>query len=152
MMILTSRREPVIALDDFRYRGRPYQEGSYLDRRRCRMPQSKLNRMLRAKKVVMARDLTSDQLKKYGWVYDLKSLRTKLQKIKEPVTVKNQRIIDELIKKDETEEPLADLKPYIFDRGKDWYDVRQGEEILKKRVRKGTAEKFLAELEGGQNV
>ena len=149
-MGLTSRREPVIALDDFRYRGRPYKEGSYLDRRRCRMPQSKLNRMLRAKKVIMAKDLTSDQLKEYGWVYDSMSPRTKLQKIKEPVAVKNQLIIDKLMTKDEIEEPFADLKPYIFDRGKDWYDVRQGDEVLKKRVRKGTAEKFLAELGGGE--
>ncbi len=78
-----SRREPVIALDSFRYRKRSYKEGSYLDRRRCGMPQRRLRRMIQNGKAIFAKDLPESKLEEYGFWYDPISPRIKLRKIEE---------------------------------------------------------------------
>jgi hypothetical protein len=120
-------------------------------------------------KVTMARDLTPDQLKDYGWVYDPLQPRIKLIKIKRTTQEKNQRIINELMKEgpepNETEalgtttsemsmeDPTSPKKPkyHIYDRGNKWFDVMEGEKFIKKRVRKKSAVEVLKELEGGKN-
>ncbi len=67
---LISRREPVITLETLRYRGRNYKEGDHLDRRRTRMPHSKLVRLIREGVCSLAKDLSEEKLKEYGYKYD----------------------------------------------------------------------------------
>jgi hypothetical protein len=72
-----SRREPVITLGPLKYRGRRYKEGDHLDRRRVRMPHSKLVRLILGGVCILAKDLDTNKLNEYGYVYDT-SLRYRL--------------------------------------------------------------------------
>lgn len=67
---LISRREPVITLEPLRYRGRNYKEGDHMDRRRVRMPHSKLVSLIKKGICILAKDLDTDKLNNYGYVYD----------------------------------------------------------------------------------
>jgi hypothetical protein len=78
---LISRREPIITLDSLRYRGRSYKEGDHLDRRRVRMPHSKLVMLIQGGICILAKDLDTKKLNDYGYVYDT-SLRYHLRAYK----------------------------------------------------------------------
>ncbi len=67
---LIRRREPIIALEPLRYRGRTYKEGDHLDRRRVHMSHSKLVSLIRKGICILAKDLDADKLAEYGYVHD----------------------------------------------------------------------------------
>jgi len=144
-----SRREPVIALKSFRYRGRNYKEGAFLDRRRTRMPNSRLRRFLRDGLCVLAKDVNKTQLLEYGWTYDAKAPRNKLVKIAEEaiLTQKNQALID-TFGNDEDDDPP---EPSMKNNGGGWYDVMiDGKEVNKTGLRKDDALALIASLKGGK--
>jgi hypothetical protein len=76
-----SRMEPVITLKSIRFHGRNYKEGDYLNRRIVRMPHSKLTRLIREGVCILAKDLDSETLEKYGWFYNPTAPRMKLSRI-----------------------------------------------------------------------
>jgi len=142
-----SRREPVITLKSFRYRGRNYKEGSFLDRRRTRMPNSRLRKFLRDGLCVLAKDLDKNQLSIYGWVYDNRAPRNKLYRV-EAVNLslqKNQAIIDDFDSDDSAEEPI------MKHNSGGWYDVLVNDEIVnKKGLREDDALALMESLKGGE--
>jgi len=144
-----SRREPVIALESFRYRGRNYKEGSFLDRRRTRMPNSRLRRFLRDGLCVLAKDVDKAQLIKYGWVYDTRAPRNKLIKITEKDTVakKNQVLIDAFDNDENDDSP----EPTMKHNGGGWYDVMiDGKEVNEIGLRKDDALALIVSLTRGK--
>jgi hypothetical protein len=92
-----SRREPVITLGPLRYRGRIYKEGDHLDRRRVRMPRSKLARLIQGGVCILAKDLDKDKLEKYGYTYD-STLRYHLTTCKPKAKQAGTKVITELKK------------------------------------------------------
>jgi len=144
-----SRREPVIALESFRYRGRNYKEGSFLDRRRTRMPNSRLRRFLRDGLCVLAKDVDKAQRIKYGWVYDTRAPRNKLIKITEKDTVakKNQVLIDAFDNDENDDSP----EPTMKHNGGGWYDVMiDGKEVNEIGLRKDDALALIVSLTRGK--
>lgn len=138
-----SRREPVIALTSFRYRGRNYEEGGYLDRRRTRMPHSRLVSFIREGKVQLAKDLDPETLLGYGFRYAAREPRNKLKSIarEEALRRRNQALIEAaMAEEEETEspgpeapvaasgEPEATSEPAheVRHTGGGWYDVFVG--------------------------
>lgn len=130
-----SRREPVIALDSFRYRGRNYKEGGYLDRRRCRMPHSKLIRLIREGVCILAKDVSPEKLAEYGFTYTPKSPRLKLTRIpSKSIQELNDLKMKEFFNEDASPEPT------LKHTGGGWYDVMvNGEALNDKSLRKDDA-------------
>lgn len=130
-----SRREPVIALETFRYRGRDYKEGDYLDRRRCRMPHSKLLRLLRKGVCILAKNMNPEKLAKYGFMYCPESPRLKLNRIS-------------------TEDPAGDdssPEPTLKHIGGGWYDVMINDKpVNDKGLRKDDAITFRDNYKAGE--
>ncbi len=121
-----SRREPVISLKAFRYRGRNYKEGSYLDRRRCHMPNGKLKRLIREGACILAKDLDSEKLRKYGYTYNNEAPRLKLKIGNSPNEITMEHV------------------------GAGWYDVMlNGKTKNEKKLRKTDALELLASLKEG---
>jgi hypothetical protein len=128
-----SRREPVIALKDFRYRGRNYKEGSFLDRRRTRMPNSKLRRFLRDGICIMAKDVNEMKLIEYGFKYDNRAPRQKLIKL-DSLERRNQAIMDALDSTDpddDTANSDSDV-PTLMHVGGGWWDVMVSDKPINK--------------------
>lgn len=162
MSKLISRREPVIVLKPFRYLGRRYQEGSNLDRRRVRMPQRKLHRLLVDKFVILAKDLTSNELAEYGFQYD-KQYRYPLQSLCIPDqdlitegtsldsenTDEGQNIDQDIENQEETTETP---EPIIEHIGGGWYNVLISDEVVnEKKLQKKDIESFLSTLKDDDN-
>ena len=150
-----SRREPVIALESFRYRGRNYKEGSFLDRRRCRMPNSRLRKFLRGGLCILAKDVEVEKLIEYGWTYDNHATRNKLIKLDLGTTLllKNQALINTFGEDDDETDPDDDSspEPTMKHMGGGWYDVMvKGEAINDKGLRKDDALFLITDLTGGE--
>lgn len=148
-----SRREPVIALKAFRYRGRNYKEGSFLDRRRTRMPNSKLRRFLRDGLVIMAKDVDRLKLIEYGFKYDNRAPRQKLIKF-DSLESRNQEIMDAY---DDNTDPDDDADnsdsdiPTLMHGGGGWWDVMiSGKPVNEKGLRKDEAVALLESYKGGE--
>jgi len=65
-----SRREPVMILEPIRFLRRSYKAGDILDRRRTRMRNGQLSRLIKSGKVVLCRDIPEDKLWEAGYVFD----------------------------------------------------------------------------------
>ncbi len=147
--VTISRREPVIALMSFRYRGRAYKEGMYLDRRRTRMPHSRLIRFIREKRVILAKDLTPEKLAEYGFRYDAKQPRIKLSIIadSEVSQRKNQEPLQDDMPATTPASPAESLLTRTMEHiGGGWYNVLvNGEPITEAPMRKEDAKKCLNE-------
>lgn len=103
-----SRREPVITLEKTRIRGRNYEEGAYIDRRRTRMRNAHLARLIREGVCILARDMDKKELAAIGWVYDQTSPRMKLLKLSNgnALAMKNQLEMEKLME-DEKDEDIG---------------------------------------------
>lgn len=130
-----SRREPVIALKQFRFIGRDYKEGAPLDRRRCRMPHSKLLRLIRTGFCILAKNMKPEELLKYGFIYNEKAPRAKLTR---PSRVEmNQLLIDASFHEDGEE-------PVLKHVGGGWWNVLVNDKSINKNVlRKEAAIKLI---------
>lgn len=145
-----SRREPIISLTDFRYRGRNYKEGAYLDRRRTRMPNSKLVRLIREGVLVLAKDLSEEQLLKYGWIYNERIARLKLTKAVVNIAKQNQAEINKFFKEENEEDSPIELT--LKHSGNGWYNVMNGDKkINEQALRKVDAQILIDNYGGDQN-
>ena len=142
-----SRREPVIALKSFRYRGRNYKEGGNLDRRRCRMPHTKLVRLIREGACILARDMDPERLAEYGFIYSPKNPRLKLNPIpkepKEPPVNNGEG--------DNIDEDDNSNVPTLKHTGGGWYDIMiNGKQINETGLRKDDAQSFIDNYKGDE--
>jgi len=134
-----SRREPVIALESFRYRGRNYKEGGHLDRRRCRMPHSKLVRLLRNGVCILAKNLDPEKLAEYGFKYNPRQPRLKLTAL--TGTKLAQSKIDLLFGKEK-----VSSGPELVHIGGGWFNVSLEDKVLNENsLRKEDAETFISD-------
>jgi hypothetical protein len=175
-----SRREPVIALRRFRFKGRDYKEGSPLDRRRCRMPHSKLIKMIRDGACVLAKDMNPEKLAEYGFIYNTKNPRLKLTKLsrekntlqkndnemKKHFPEEKEEVTEGEVIEEETPEKIdvsaiypkeGDAKssePTLKHIGGGWYDVMvDSKQVNNAGLRKNDALKFIDDytIEGVNN-
>lgn len=136
-----SRREPVIALKPFRFLGRNYKEGAPLDRRRCRMPHSKLLRLIRTGFCILAKDMNPEKLLKYGFVYNTNITRMKLSRLTGAEL--NQWKMDHLLSDESDPMEKHELKHV----GGGWWNVLvDNKPVNKNLLRKDAAKNLIKKL------
>lgn len=103
---LVSKREPLICLEPFKFMRRQYDVGDIVDRRRVKMLHRKMTKFIESGHLALCRDMESDELESFGYVYDVRIGRYPLVKIADMAenTVKQEFNPDELLATEDVRE------------------------------------------------